>query len=618
MSLGCMRLSTERERDDERALTVLHAAFDGGVTLLDTADAYCLDDSDVGHNERLIARALNTWTGDRSRIIVATKGGLTRPHGDWVPDGRARHLRSACEASLRALGQERIQLYQLHVIDPRTPLATSVRALASLKDDGLVERIGLCNVNVGQIEEARRITEIATVQVELNLWQDTNVLNGVVQYCITHGLQLIAYRPLGGGKNTRRASSDPVLAEVAARHRASAHEIALAWIEDLSDAIVAVPGPTRLETVQSIVRSRRIQLSDDDRARLDSHFPAGQAIRSGGSSDPPKDSGAGKGGSKDPPLPASPRDGEVVLIMGLPGAGKSTIAREFVARGYARLNRDDVGGSLRALVPHLERLAAEGATQIVLDNTYGSRAARALVVQAATRLGLPVRCVWLSTSVEAAQVNAAWRMVSKHGRLLGPEEMRKTLKRDISAFAPGVQFRHQRELEPPDLAEGFSHIETIPFERTRDTSMTNKAVLVWCDVLIRRGSGADAPLSHEDIDVAAERGAVLRRYHEEGWLLLGLAWRPEIADQTLSAAQVDASFARMQQLVGAPIEVLYCPHPAGPPICWCRKPLPGLGVVFIQRHRLDPARCIYVGAGPQDPGFARRLGFQYRDADEFF
>ena len=106
-----------------------------------------------------------------------------------MPDGRGRHLRAACEASLRALGMERIHLYQLHAPDPRTPLSTSVRALAALKNEGLVERIGLCNVNVGQIEEARRITEISAVQVELSLWHDTNVLNGVVQYCIAHGIQ---------------------------------------------------------------------------------------------------------------------------------------------------------------------------------------------------------------------------------------------------------------------------------------------------------------------------------------------------------------------------------------------------------------------------------------------
>src|SRR6185295_6801551 len=109
-----------------------------------------------------------------SRIHVATKGGLSRPQGAWVADGRARHLVSACEASRRALGVERIDLYQLHALDPRTPLSTSVRALAALKRDGCIEHIGLCNVNVGQIEEARRITDIAAVQVELSIWHDDN------------------------------------------------------------------------------------------------------------------------------------------------------------------------------------------------------------------------------------------------------------------------------------------------------------------------------------------------------------------------------------------------------------------------------------------------------------
>jgi hypothetical protein len=215
-------------------------------------------------------------------------------------------------------------------------------------------------------------------------------------------------------------------------------------------------------------------------------------------------------------------------------------------------------------------------------------------------LGLRVRCVWLSTSVEDAQVNAVSRMIANHGRLLGPEEMKQTVKRDISAFAPSVQFRHQRELEPPDPAEGFSRIDVISFERKPVPEFTHKALIVWCD------------------DSLVERGPILRRYHDEGWLLLGLAWCPQIADKIVSADQVDAGFASVQKQLGVSFEVLYCPHSAGPPKCWCRKPLPGLGVVFIQRHRLDPSQCIYVGSGPQDPGFARRLGFQYRDADEFF
>ena len=596
-----MRLSTESDRDEARSIDVLHAAFDGGVDFLDTADAYCLDDSESGHNERLIARALATWSGNRSRILVSTKGGLTRPQGQWIPDGRARHLRAACEASLRALGVERIQLYQLHAPDPRTPLATSVRALAALKNEGLIERVGLCNVNVGQIEEARRITEISAVQVELSVWHDENLLNGVVQYCITHRIQLIAYRPLGGSRRLRRVLADPGLADVATRHAAAPAEIALAWLHDLSDQIVSIPGPTRVETVRSIVRARAIALSDEDRRQLDAQFPSGRMVRAatvpGGSEDPHLRSG----GSLDPPM----RDGEVVLIMGLPGAGKSTIARAMAKRGYARLNRDDTGGTLRSLLPDLERMVEAGHTRIVLDNTYVSRASRALVVQAATKLGLPVRCVWLSTSIEDAQVNAAQRIVSTYGSLLGPDEMRRARKRDISAFPPTVQFRHQRELEPPVPAEGFSSLETVRFERTRDASMTNKALIVWCDAAF-----IERP--------AATHASLLRRYQDEGWLLLGLAWRPEVADKTLTIEQVDAEFARMQEQLGVSIEMLYCPHGAGPPVCWCRKPLPGLGVVFIQRHRLDPSQCIYVGTGPQDPGFARRLGFQYRDAAELF
>ena len=295
--------------------------------------------------------------------------------------------------------------------------------------------------------------------------------------------------------------------------------------------------------------------------------------------------------------------------MGLPGAGKSTAAQTFVEDGYARLNRDEAGGTLRGLLPDLQRLVEDGQSRIVLDNTYMSRASRARVVQAATALGLRVRCVWLATSVEDAQVNAASRIIANHGRLLGPEEMKQSVKRDISAFAPSVQFRHQRELEPPDPAEGFSRIDVIPFERMHDQSMTNRALIVWCDDVFSGDVAADLQIRRAD---------ALRRYRDDGWLLLGLAWCPQIADNTMSVEEVEAGFARMQDQLGVSLEVLYCPHAAGPPKCWCRKPLPGLGVVFIQRHRLDPSQCIYVASGPQDPGFARRLGFQYRDAGEFF
>jgi aryl-alcohol dehydrogenase-like predicted oxidoreductase len=339
VGIGCMRFSTEAGRDDERAIAALHAALDAGVNFLDTADAYCLDDGETGHNERLIARALTAWNGDRSSIRVGTKGGLTRPQGRWAADGRGRHLAAACDASRRALGVERIDLYQLHVPDPRTPLTTSVRALAALQGDGLVESIGLCNVTVGQIEEARGVAEIAAVQVELSIWNDDNILSGVVRYCLENGIRLLAYRPLGGPQRARRTFTDPVLAQVAARHDATPFEVALAWVRSLGDDVVALPGPTRVESARSIGRAARIALTEGDRDLLDDRVPSVRSLRSGARAEQER--------------PAAQSDGEVVLIMGLPGAGKSTIAESFVARGYERLNRDERGGSLAALLPDI-------------------------------------------------------------------------------------------------------------------------------------------------------------------------------------------------------------------------------------------------------------------------
>ena len=253
---------------------------------IDTADAYCWDDTDRGHNERLIAQALASWSGDRARIIVATKGGLTRPDGAWAADGRARHLAEACRASCRALGVDRIALYQLHAPDPRVPLATSVRALAAVQRDGLIDRIGLCNVTVGQIEQARRIVAIDAVQIEL----------GVICRCRRRwrrGSALPRERhPHPRVPAARRCHAHAARCRSRASRRGGAawrdtRRVALAWLADLSPLIVPLPGATRVETAQSAAREPTIALTDDDRQQLDDRFPHGRIVR-GGAAAPPQ------------------------------------------------------------------------------------------------------------------------------------------------------------------------------------------------------------------------------------------------------------------------------------------------------------------------------------------
>jgi aryl-alcohol dehydrogenase-like predicted oxidoreductase/predicted kinase len=583
IGLGCMRLSTVAPRDEDDAIAVIHAALDAGATLLDTADAYCLDDDDTGHNERLIARALRTWSGDRTRVTVATKGGLTRPGGRWVPDGRATYLKAACEASRRALDVDTIDLYQLHVVDPRTPLATSVRALAALQAQNKVRRIGLSNVTVSQIQAARALADIAAVQVSLSVADDENLRNGVAEYCVANDIMLIAYRPLDG-RRAPRLAKDEVLAGIARRHGVTAQEVALAWLQDLSPHIVAIPGATTVAHAQALARVLALQLDDEDRALLDARIPAGTRLRT------PRVTRAR----------ARNVGGEVVMVMGMPGAGKTTLAQTYVERGYTRLNRDDAGGTLTQVANQLEQQLARGVTRFVLDNTYASRAARSRVIDSAREHGVSVRCIWLKTSLADAQVNAVRRLLAAAGHLPTPEELRQQGKRDHRFFGPDAQFRYERQLEPPALDEGFSEIEERSFVRAPAAGTRRALVLEYEDVLAT------------PTGVPPRQREVLQRYHGEGWVLAAIAWRPH------GGTNIDAEFARTRAELSVPIALGLCPHPAGPPVCWCRKPLPGLVLSLLPGSDVDLASSIVVGRGAADRTLADKLGTHYRAATEFF
>lgn len=273
LGYGGMYLSVQGRPSEQQALETLKAVLDGGVTLIDTADSYCLDEPDKGHNERLIARALRDYGASRDDVLVATKGGHIRPNGSWDVDGRPEYLRRACEASLRALGVETIDLYQFHRPDPKVPFEESVGAVAELQREGKVRMVGLSNVSVAQLDAAQRIVEIVSVQNEFSHWQRRDERNGVLQACAERGIAYLPYSPFGGGGRAKRLGEIAAVARVAQRHDATAYQVVLAWLLAKSPAIIPIPCSTRAAGVRDNLGAAKITLSVDDVRDLDEATP---------------------------------------------------------------------------------------------------------------------------------------------------------------------------------------------------------------------------------------------------------------------------------------------------------------------------------------------------------
>ena len=214
----------------------------------------------------------------------------------------------------------------------------------------------------------------------------------------------------------------------------------------------------------------------------------------------------------------SPAAGELVLIMGLPAAGKSTLAQSLVQRGYTRLNRDETGGSLSALASRLGGMVASGNTRLVADNTYVTRQARAPILDAAGRLGLRVRGLLAhdrASKTRKPTPSRGWCRATDGSS--SPTKSGRCRTRDPGVFAPGVLFRYQRELEPPDASEGFAEIDHVPIRATGDPAWSNRAVIIWADGVLRRSrDGHRTPRSADDLDVPAEAAAVLGRFSQDG------------------------------------------------------------------------------------------------------
>ena len=271
IGLGAMQLSLDGRPDEARAIATVHAALDDGVTLIDTADAYHIGPQDVGHNESLVARALAQYGGDTSHVLVATKGGHTRPpDGSWALDGSPEHLKAACDASLARLGLDSIGLYQFHRPDPKVPFADSVGALRDLLDGGKIQLAGVSNADPDQIREAQDILDGRLASVQNQFSPDFRTSEPELELCSELGIAFLPWSPFdnssrAGALGTRHDG----FAKVARAHGVSPQQICLAWMLAKSPVVIPIPGSSRPETIRDSARAVELVLSDEELAQLD-------------------------------------------------------------------------------------------------------------------------------------------------------------------------------------------------------------------------------------------------------------------------------------------------------------------------------------------------------------
>jgi aryl-alcohol dehydrogenase-like predicted oxidoreductase len=271
IGLGGMPMSIEGRPDEDRSIATIHAALDAGVTLIDTADAYLLNPGETGHNERLIAKALASYPGDSSDVLVATKGGHLRPgDGSWTVDGSPAHLREAAEASLKALGVEAIGLYQFHRPDPKVPYADSVGVLKGLLDAGKIRMAGISNATIEQIDIAREVLgEGNLVSVQNQFSPAFRSSEPELRHCEALGIAFLPWSPLGGiGRAGDLGSRHAAFQEVAQSHGVSPQQVTLAWMLALAPVVIPIPGASRPQSITDSAQAAGLVLTGAEVDRL--------------------------------------------------------------------------------------------------------------------------------------------------------------------------------------------------------------------------------------------------------------------------------------------------------------------------------------------------------------
>ena len=263
IGLGAMPLSLSGRPTESQAIAVIHRALDLGVTLIDSADSYSEDESDKHHNEELITKALEQYTGDIRAVTVATKGGLMRPQGTWTRNGNPHHLRKTIRESFEALGGKKpIDLWQYHAPDPSYTIEAALAPAKEAVEAGIIRFVGVSNFSVEQIKRARDTVEIASVQNQYNPWHRQPESDGVLEYCEAEKLTFFPWSPLGGSRRAKSLQDMPAIVKLAAEKNVSVYCIVLAWLMAKSPCIVPIPAATKVSSIEDSVRAIEVKLTE--------------------------------------------------------------------------------------------------------------------------------------------------------------------------------------------------------------------------------------------------------------------------------------------------------------------------------------------------------------------
>ena len=283
IGFGCMKASFDPSPSNyESTVQAIHAALDAGVRFFDTADIYAPTWKDFGHNERIIAEAFRSFTGDKAGAVIATKGGITRKPGEiWGRNASLDYLLRAAEASAGRLGVDVLDIWQHHRLDPNMAFESQLESLAGLRERGIFKELGVSNYSAAQLRRAAQIAgPIFSVQNQLSpaYRQELEVLD----VCEELGIIYLPWSPMKG------VDSTPVLAEIGLEVGASPHAVAVAWLRSLSPQIMVMPGVTRVESALDAVSGVFLELTADQLSRISTGLPESEPMHAELLSDQPK------------------------------------------------------------------------------------------------------------------------------------------------------------------------------------------------------------------------------------------------------------------------------------------------------------------------------------------